>query len=93
MKATPIASNLEAMRAAAKAKAQEVAAPAAPAPAAVPTKATKAAPILKQLNVRLTPEAHARVKAAAHAARMSDQELLERWAMSLPEPEAPKLPF
>jgi len=64
---------------------------AASTPAAVPEKPAK--PTLKQFNVRLTLDANARLNAAAHRAGMSAQEFLERFAMTLPEPVAPELPW
>jgi hypothetical protein len=44
---------------------------------------------LVQFNVRLTPEARKRLHHAAHNAHISDQEFIERWAATLPEPPAP----
>lgn len=64
---------------------------AASQPAAAPEKPAK--PVLKQFNVRLTISANARLNAAAHRAGMSAQEFLERFAMTLPEPAAPELPW
>lgn len=57
---------------------------------AAPAKTVK----LEQCNVRLTPTARQRVRAAALACQVSEQELIERWAMTLPEPVGrPPLPW
>jgi hypothetical protein len=46
-----------------------------------------------QVIVRLTPAARARLRNASQLYRRSEQELVERFAMTLPEPtDAPKLP-
>jgi len=88
-----LTSSLDAVRAAAKAHATQLAAPAAqPAPAA-PVPVAKAPPKLQQFNVRLTPAAKARLQAAAKSCQLSDQEFLERWAMTLPEVIVPKMPW
>jgi hypothetical protein len=47
-----------------------------------------------QVIVRLTPTARARLRNASQVYRLSEQELVERFVLTLPEPtEAPKLPF
>ena len=93
-KTTPnLTASLDAVRAAAKAHSQQLAAPAAqPAPAA-PVPAAKPAKNLVQCNVRLTPEARNRIRAVAHSCHVSEQELIKRWAMTLPAVEAPKMPW
>jgi hypothetical protein len=46
-----------------------------------------------QVIVRLTPAARVRLRNASQVYRLSEQELVERFALTLPEPtEAPKLP-
>lgn len=91
---TSLTASLEAVRAAAKAHSTQLAALAAqPAPAA-PAPAPKAPPKLQQYNVRLTPEARARLRSAAAMCQMSDQDFIERWAMTLPAPApAPAMPW
>lgn len=55
-----------------------------------PAKAIK----LEQCNVRLTPPARKRIRAAALACHVSEQELIERWAMTLPKPApTPAMPW
>jgi len=45
-------------------------------------------PVRYPLNVRLSLEARERVRDAAYAARCSERAFVERWAMTLPEPQA-----
>lgn len=87
-----LTASLDAVRAAAKAHSQQLAAPAAPAPAA-PVPAAKVSKNLVQCNVRLTPEARDRIRAVAHSCHVSEQELIQRWAMTLPAVEAPRMPW
>jgi hypothetical protein len=78
---------------AARAKARELAAPAIEAlPDSKERKAPKASSRI-QVIVRLTPAARVRLRNASQVYRLSEQELVERFALTLPEPtEAPKLP-
>ena len=90
--AMSLTASLEAVRAAAKAHSTQLAAPAAPPAPAAPAQAPKAEP--KQYNVRLTPEARARLRSAAALCQMSDQDFIEKWAMTLPAPApAPAMPW
>ena len=78
---------------AARTKARELAAPAlADSTAFKERKAPKVSSRI-QVIVRLTPAARARLRNASEVYRRSEQELVERFAMTLPEPtDAPKLP-
>lgn len=44
----------------------------------------------KQIKLRMRPEAIARVRAYAASQRVNVCDLVERWALTLPEPSAPK---
>lgn len=105
-----LTANLDAVRAQAKAHSSQLAAGAAqPAPAVqaahVAVAATQGAyipvqpqgckaQILRQFNVRLSPDARTRLRAAAHSWHVSEQELIERWALTLPVPvAAPRMPW
>ena len=80
--------------AAARAKAQELSAAAA-APVVSPTK-TRTPPKIERIQVivRLTPSARDRLRNASAVYRLTEQELVERFALTLPEPTtAPPLPF
>lgn len=72
--------------AAARAQAQAIAAAASDAakPATKPVKPRKVPPVLYPLNVRLTLTARKRIREGAHVARCSEQEFIQRFAMTLP---------
>ena len=48
---------------------------------------------LKQCNVRLTPLARERIRSTAAACQVTEQELIERWARTLPAMTAPAAPM
>ena len=83
---------------AARNKALELASPAfaaAAAPVVSPTKVRTPPKIERiQVIVRLTPSARDRLRNASAVYRLTEQELVERFALTLPEPTtAPPLPF
>ena len=79
---------------AARTKARELAAPALADSTALKERKVPKQSSRIQVIVRLTPAARARLRNASELYRRSEQELVERFAMTLPEPtDAPKLPF
>lgn len=56
---------------------------------AKPAKAVKDEPTLVQFNVRLEPALRERIRHAALLWRVSERELIERWAADLPEVTPP----
>lgn len=78
---------------AARTRARELAAPLISDSTALKARRARNACSRIQVLVRLTPSARARLRNASHVYRLSEQELVERFALTLPEPtEAPMLP-